>query len=64
LCKNFEGGVALAGIDILIDTDRTTGITGPNGSGKARLFNVVADAFRLSAGRVTWRGENIAGKRV
>ncbi len=56
--------MALAGIDILIDTDRTTGITGPNGSGKARLFNVVADAFRLSAGRVTWRGENIAGKRV
>ena len=61
LKKNFGGVVALAGIDMCIDAERITGIIGPNGSGKTTLFNVVAGAVRPSAGRVTWRGEDITG---
>ncbi len=64
LQKKFGGVVALAGVDISIDTDRITGIIGPNGSGKTTLFNVVAGAHRPSAGRVTWQGEDITGKRA
>lgn len=62
LRKNFGGVVALAGIDISIDTKRITGIIGPNGSGKTTLFNVVAGGVRPTAGRVTWRGEDITGR--
>ncbi len=64
LRKQFGGIVALAGVDILIDTGGITGIIGPNGSGKTTLFNVVAGAHRPSAGRVTWRGEDITGRRA
>jgi len=62
LRKNYGGVVALAGIDISIDAERITGIIGPNGSGKTTLFNVVAGGVRPTAGRVTWRGEDITGR--
>ena len=62
LGKDFGGVVALAGVDISIDAERITGIIGPNGSGKTTLFNVVAGAIRPTAGRVTWRGQDITGR--
>jgi branched-chain amino acid transport system ATP-binding protein len=61
--KKFGGVVALAGVDITIETARITGVIGPNGSGKTTLFNVVAGAFPPTAGRVVWQGEDITGKR-
>ncbi len=62
--KKFGGVVALAGVDIAIETGRITGVIGPNGSGKTTLFNVVAGAFPPSSGRVIWQGDDITGKRA
>jgi branched-chain amino acid transport system ATP-binding protein len=61
LRKTFGGVVALDNVDLAIDLDHIVGIVGPNGSGKTTLFNVIAGAFRPSAGQVRWLGENIEG---
>jgi branched-chain amino acid transport system ATP-binding protein len=62
LRKEFGGVIALAGVDISIESDKIVGIIGPNGSGKTTLFNVVAGVHKPTAGRVTWQGRDITGK--
>jgi branched-chain amino acid transport system ATP-binding protein len=61
LRKTFGGVVALDDVDLAIDLDHVVGVVGPNGSGKTTLFNVIAGAFRPTAGQVRWLGENIEG---
>ena len=61
LSKSFGGVQALAGVDIVIDPARITGVIGPNGSGKTTLFNTIAGAHKPTAGRVLWRGQDITG---
>jgi branched-chain amino acid transport system ATP-binding protein len=62
LRKEFGGVVALAGVDISIQSDKIIGIIGPNGSGKTTLFNVVAGVHKPTSGRVLWRGKDITGR--
>src|ERR671912_779734 len=38
------------------------GLLGPNGAGKSSLMRVLATLARATAGRVLWRGEDIARK--
>ncbi len=52
LRKEFGGVIALAGVDISIQSDRIVGIIGPNGSGKTTLFNVIAGVHKPTSGRV------------
>jgi branched-chain amino acid transport system ATP-binding protein len=62
LRKEFGGVIALAGIDVSIESDRIIGIIGPNGSGKTTLFNIVAGVHKPTSGRVRWLGRDITGK--
>src|SRR5258708_36468682 len=62
LRKEFGGVVALAGVDISIQSDRIVGIIGPNGSGKTTLFNVITGVHKPTSGRVLWRGKDIHGR--
>jgi branched-chain amino acid transport system ATP-binding protein len=62
LRKEFGGVVALAGVDISIQSDKIIGIIGPNGSGKTTLFNVIAGAHKPTSGRVLWKGKDITGR--
>src|ERR1700710_567742 len=62
LQKKFGGVVAIAGVDMTIGGDGITGVIGPNGSGKTTLFNVVTGVHKPTAGRVTWRGQDITGQ--
>jgi branched-chain amino acid transport system ATP-binding protein len=62
LRKQFGGVVALAGVDVSIESDKIIGIIGPNGSGKTTLFNVVTGVHKPTAGRVLWQGKDITGK--
>ena len=61
ICKNFGGVIALDGVDLSVETGSLTCIIGPNGCGKTTLFNVVSGAFRPTAGRVRYGGEDITG---
>ena len=61
ICKNFGGVIALDGVDLSVETGSLTCIIGPNGCGKTTLFNVVSGAFRPTAGRVRYGGDDITG---
>jgi branched-chain amino acid transport system ATP-binding protein len=37
------------------------GLIGPNGAGKTTVFNLVTGIVPLTAGSITWKGEQIAG---
>lgn len=43
---------------------RALGIIGPNGAGKSTLFNLIGGALSPSSGSVTFKGEDITGKRA
>ena len=62
LRKAFGGVVALASVDVTIQSDEILGVIGPNGSGKTTLFNTVCGVYRPSAGTIHWNGVDIAGK--
>jgi ABC-type uncharacterized transport system ATPase subunit len=61
ISKNFGGVIALDGVDLSVETGSLTCIIGPNGCGKTTLFNVVSGAFRPTAGRVRYGGDDITG---
>ena len=61
LRKNFGGLCAVAGVDISVFKGEILGLIGPNGAGKTSFFNVIAGMYRPSAGKVLFKGEDIAG---
>ena len=60
--SKFFGGVrALRDVDFEIAKGTVVGLIGPNGAGKTTLFNIVAGAFKPTAGRVLFDGQDISG---
>lgn len=59
LSKHFDGLIAVNEVDFQIKRDVTTGIIGPNGSGKTTFFNLLSGYFPPTAGRVTFFGDDI-----
>ena len=58
------GGVrAVRGVDFVVRKGQIVGIVGPNGAGKSSLLNAVAGVVRPSAGRITWDGRPLTGRR-
>lgn len=51
---------ALAGIDLAIDAGAYVAITGPSGSGKSSLLNLIGCLDRPSSGRYLLDGEDVA----
>ena len=45
----------------MLKEDEAVGIVGPNGAGKTSLLNLLAGAYRPSAGTVVFRGLNVTG---
>jgi len=61
VAKRFGGVRAVADVSLTLEPGELLGIMGPNGSGKTTLFNLIAGAFAPDAGRIRFRGEDIAG---
>ncbi len=59
--KAFEGVQALRDVTFDVREGEVLGLLGPNGSGKSTLINVVSGHYRPDAGRIVFRGREIAG---
>jgi ABC-type branched-subunit amino acid transport system ATPase component len=57
--KTFGGFVALTDASIDCRSAEIVGIIGPNGAGKTTLFNLIAGAFRPTAGRILFEDSDI-----
>lgn len=62
LTKRFGGIVANHGINLTIEEGKTTGLIGPNGSGKTTFINQVSGIFPPTSGNILFRGEEISKK--
>ena len=61
LAKRFGAVLAVDNVDFMLEGDEAVGIVGPNGAGKTSLLNLLAGAYRPSAGTVVFCGANITG---
>jgi branched-chain amino acid transport system ATP-binding protein len=60
--KYYGGFCALNGVDLAIHEGEFVSIIGPNGAGKTTLINVLTGLLKPDAGRVLFKGNDIAGK--
>ena len=61
LTKQFGGIVANRNIDLFIEEGGTTGLIGPNGSGKTTFINQVSGILPSTSGKIKFRGKDITG---
>jgi branched-chain amino acid transport system ATP-binding protein len=64
LRKSFGGITAVDGATFAVEEGSLTGLIGPNGAGKSTTFDLITGVTRPDAGTVTFRGEDITGKRT
>ncbi|MDM9558448.1 branched-chain amino acid ABC transporter ATP-binding protein/permease [Bordetella petrii] len=57
----FSGLRALAGVSLDLRAGSITALVGPNGSGKSTLVNVISGIYTPTAGRILYKGRDIAG---
>jgi ABC-type branched-subunit amino acid transport system ATPase component len=62
LSRQFGGLRAVADVDLQVRQGHVHCIIGPNGAGKSTLFNLISGMLAPTAGRVTFRGQDITGK--
>ena len=60
LSMRFGGLVALNALSLSVNEGEILGLIGPNGSGKTTFFNVITGIYQASAGRVDYRGLDLA----
>jgi branched-chain amino acid transport system ATP-binding protein len=63
LSHNFGGLRALNAFSLELFPGELVGLIGPNGAGKTTVFNLITGVFRISAGSIKFRGEDISAWR-
>src|SRR5688572_3703291 len=61
--KAFGGLVAVDNVSFDIPERRIVSIIGPNGAGKTTFFNMLTGLYTPTAGRITFNGKDITGRR-
>jgi branched-chain amino acid transport system ATP-binding protein len=61
LTMRFGGLTAVNELDLDIREGEIHGIIGPNGAGKTTVFNCIMQSFRISSGKIFFRGERADG---
>ena len=59
LTKEFQGFVAVNGVDVRIRRGAIHALIGPNGAGKTTVFNLLTRFLPATSGSVIYRGEDI-----
>jgi branched-chain amino acid transport system ATP-binding protein len=59
--KSFSGFMAVNGADLQVGKGEIVAVIGPNGAGKTTLFNLITGIVSPDAGRIIFKGEDIAG---
>ncbi len=59
LSKAFGGIKAVDRLDLTVERGELRCIIGPNGAGKSTLFSLLTGLYRVDAGRIQFRGEDI-----
>lgn len=62
LLMQFGGLKARNGVSITVRADEVLGLIGPNGSGKATLFNVITGIYAPTEGKIIFENGEITGK--
>jgi ABC-type branched-subunit amino acid transport system ATPase component len=57
--KDFGGVHAVAGVSLSVARGTMTGLIGPNGAGKSTLLSLLAGTEKVSAGRISYAGQDI-----
>ena len=63
LSHSFGGLQALTDFSLRIFPGELVGLIGPNGAGKTTVFNLITGVFRISQGRISFKGEDISDWR-
>jgi urea transport system ATP-binding protein len=63
LAKDFGGIHAVDGLSMVLAERELLCVIGPNGCGKTTFFNLITGEFPPSAGRLRFRGRELAGLR-
>jgi branched-chain amino acid transport system ATP-binding protein len=59
--KSFDGFMAVAAASLTVEAGEVVAVIGPNGAGKTTLFHLITGQLAPDAGRILFKGENIAG---
>jgi len=59
--KSFDGFKAVNEANLTVEKGELVAVIGPNGAGKTTLFNLITGQLKPDAGRVIFKGEDIAG---
>jgi branched-chain amino acid transport system ATP-binding protein len=60
LVKNFDGFLAVNGVDLAVEQGSIHSLIGPNGAGKTTLFYMIAGYLKPSGGRLSFCGREIS----
>ncbi len=60
---SFAGVKAIDEVSFTVGPNELFSIIGPNGAGKTSIFNVLSGVYRPQAGRVSFAGTDLIGKR-
>ena len=63
LNKHFGGLYVLSDVSFSVKQGTIMGLIGPNGSGKTTLFNVITGFYLPESGTMTFKGEDLVGKK-
>ena len=63
LRKDFQGFLAVAGVDLRVGRGTIHALIGPNGAGKTTVFNLLTRFVPPSAGTITFKGQDITHVR-
>ena len=61
LTRSFDGVRAVDDVSLSLDAGAMRAIIGPNGCGKTTLFNLITGYLAPDAGRILFKGRDIAG---